>query len=1054
MSVRGGVLSTERAAIILLVLVALLISGPIWGPGMINTRGGGDSPFLLQRLDQVVVNMRSGVFPARWMPDAAYGLGYPFFNYYSALPYYLGGLFVLLGLDILTTLKLIQTLGFVAAALAMFGWMRGHTRSAWAAWLAAVAYTAAPFHLVNVYVRGDSLSEFYAFIFYPLILWGLDRALAATSTQTGAWTRIRSPLSMWSAGFSRSAVWLWPALAYAGLIASHNISALIFSPFVGLYVVCVSLGQRRVAGRMLFTGVLALGMGIVLTAWVSLPALLERASVQSDMLTGGYFHYTQHFRTMDLVQWRPFFVYDIGSTGETPFAMGLAQAVLTIAGGAVLVARVLRRQAGVVDVFILVGLLLSTLMITPLSELAWRHLPLLPTIQFPWRFLSVQALFTAATTVALIPERGPHRGASLAAPIAAMIIAAVLVPLRPERLSINPEDVTTERLQLYELFTENIGTTIRYEWLPRAVAPRPFTSEALIEPDAIPRAIPLDGTESETVLIERGAARSTWRTSGEGGDAAFPLLYWPGWRAQVDGVSTPVWSVEGSGYLALTLPPGEHIVTLRLYPTWTRALAGVVSLCGLLTIVALVIRCREEIDWRPAGIGVAAVLLVVLGLRVMTGRPQPVSQTDLTMDFDRMPYLHHNPAGITFGTVDDVVVRLDGYTLSAEVLAPGDTLAVGMDWAGAAESHIARVRLVSPAVLRHEIMPLAEATCDLGSDDCGLVLLKTPAEIARGVYLLQLSVLAPDGLRVPARSSDEHTYGVLYLKPVRVPDGPALPVETSVLAPYGPAVRLHEATIEAAGSDHIGVSLSWSTRYRIGANYGISLRLLDAQEHAVAVLDTQPGYGFLPTSLWRPGELVDDHYMLALSDGATPGDGYHLLVILYQVSTGEAVGQARLGDFSLPLESAVHIQRPPRSDVLPALEHVVGVDFGGAIRLAGCDFERRDDLARVTLWWQALSSVEEDYTVFVHLFDPRDESVPVQSDAMPQADAYPTSWWVEGEVISETVALPLGGVAAGSYRIAVGMYDEDLVRLRAIGPDGAAVPDDRVVLPVEVNVEL
>jgi len=29
--------------------------------------------------------------------------------------------------------------------------------------------------MVNAYVRGDSLSEFYAFVFYPLILWSILR---------------------------------------------------------------------------------------------------------------------------------------------------------------------------------------------------------------------------------------------------------------------------------------------------------------------------------------------------------------------------------------------------------------------------------------------------------------------------------------------------------------------------------------------------------------------------------------------------------------------------------------------------------------------------------------------------------------------------------------------------------------------------------------------------------------------------------------------------------------------------------------------------------------
>ena len=87
-------------------------------------------------------NLRAGVFPARWMPDAAYGLGYPQFSYYAALPFYLAGLFALVGLDILTALKLVQALGFVAAALAMYGWMHRLTRRPWAAWLAAARSAA------------------------------------------------------------------------------------------------------------------------------------------------------------------------------------------------------------------------------------------------------------------------------------------------------------------------------------------------------------------------------------------------------------------------------------------------------------------------------------------------------------------------------------------------------------------------------------------------------------------------------------------------------------------------------------------------------------------------------------------------------------------------------------------------------------------------------------------------------------------------------------------------------------------------------------------------
>jgi 4-amino-4-deoxy-L-arabinose transferase-like glycosyltransferase len=145
------------------------------GDGPINTRGGGDSPFLLVRLHQLVSNLSAGVFPARWMPDAAYGLGYPFFNFYASLPYYIAALFKLGGFGFIWAIKLTQLLGFVAAAASMYLLAKRLFKREASAILAALAYTYAPYHLVNVYVRGDALSEFYAFVFYPLILWALLR---------------------------------------------------------------------------------------------------------------------------------------------------------------------------------------------------------------------------------------------------------------------------------------------------------------------------------------------------------------------------------------------------------------------------------------------------------------------------------------------------------------------------------------------------------------------------------------------------------------------------------------------------------------------------------------------------------------------------------------------------------------------------------------------------------------------------------------------------------------------------------------------------------------
>ena len=1037
----------DRIAVTTLILVAMAVAAPVWGPGMVNTRGGGDSPFLLQRTDQMVANLRAGVFPARWMPDAAYGLGYPFFSYYSALPYYLAGLLAIAGLDLITAIKMVQTLGFVASALAMYGWTCRTTRNRGAAWLAAVAYTVAPFHLVNVYVRGDSLSEFYAFVFYPLILWGLDRATNPESQV--------SDLESRAANARSHARWLWPGLAYAGLILTHNISALIFSPFVLLYVLAsASRGSDRWR-HSLTLGVLALGFGLLLSAWVWIPTLAERGLVQTEGLTDDYFHYSRHFRRTDLVQRSFLFDYSVVPGGDSPFAMGLPQAGFAALGGLALIARGLlhtARPGGWVRKHlrwggIVLSLLISTAMITPFSEFLWDHLPLLSMIQFPWRFLSVQAVFAAAMTAGLVPNGrwGPWVGLM----VAATLVAAILIPLRPERLVVSSADVTIERLQLYELFTQNIGTTIRYEWLPEAVVPRPFTSGALVEPASPPPAVPLGAASLDATLLARGPTRQEWRVGGGGGSVAFPLLYWPGWRAQVDGDPVQVWPVEGSGYLALTVPSGEHTVLLRLARTPVRAVAEAVSLCALLILVVVLISARLQIPWRSLiRLMTLAVLPVLAFLLLPRGQSYgQYSDDDLTMDFDQMPYLHHNPGGVGF----EGGMRLVGYALSADELGPGDTLTVTLNWSTVDGVYTATVGLVSPAALRHEVAPVAEATT-LVTDLPEVLTLRLPDDTPRGVILLQLRLFGPGG-ELHARTPSGRTRGTLYLQPVRVPRGPAIARDASVLTPFGPAIRLHAAMVTQPDADRLSIRLNWSTVRPLAANYGISLRLLDARDRTVAVLDTQPGYGFLPTSLWRPGELVSDQFMLTLPDDLSPGDEYCLMVILYQVATWEAMGQVRLGDFSVPLGTPFEARRPPRSFSPPFPQHPLAVDFGKEVRLVGYDLEQEEGGAiRLTLWWRALQSPADDYTVFVHLFDAATEAIVAQSDAMPQDGAYPTSWWTAGEVVSETVRLSLGGGAARDYLLAVGLYDRTVTRLQAVGVDGQPVPGNRVVLPEGVGV--
>jgi hypothetical protein len=88
----------------------------------------------------------------------------------------------------------------------------------------------------------------------------------------------------------------------------------------------------------------------------------------------------------------------------------------------------------------------------------------------------------------------------------------------------------------------------------------------------------------------------------------------------------------------------------------------------------------------------------------------------------------------------------------------------------------------------------------------------------------------------------------------------------------------------------------------------------------------------------------------------------------------------------------------------------------------------------------------------VHLIDQNGGRVVVQDDAVPRGWTYPTNWWESGEIIEDTITLPLAGVPAGDYRLMIGLYDPATgMRLRAFTGGEQPVLDDAVELTI-VNV--
>ncbi len=100
----------------------------------------------------------------------------------------------------------------------------------------------------------------------------------------------------------------------------------------------------------------------------------------------------------------------------------------------------------------------------------------------------------------------------------------------------------------------------------------------------------------------------------------------------------------------------------------------------------------------------------------------------------------------------------------------------------------------------------------------------------------------------------------------------------------------------------------------------------------------------------------------------------------------------------------------------------------------------------ICLQWQALTPINDDYTVFLQVVDAQDRLVG-QVDAWPLQGTLPTSQWTPGQTITDPYTIQLDpDMPPGAYRLLIGWYLlADLRRLPILNADGAPVDDKLAV---------
>jgi 4-amino-4-deoxy-L-arabinose transferase-like glycosyltransferase len=255
---------------------------------------------------------------------------------------------------------------------------------------------------------------------------------------------------------------------------------------------------------------------------------------------------------------------------------------------------------------------------------------------------------------------------------------------------------------------------------------------------------------------------------------------------------------------------------------------------------------------------------------------------------------------------------------------------------------------------------------------------------------------------------------------------------------------------------YLPVELCWKPLAQTDVPYATFVQLLDLSRlknhNSPGVWGgrrTYPGLGNLPTDRWTPGRSFCDTVLVQVSPDAPTPLGAALEIGFIDPKTDDRLQPTSADGHSLELAAGrgVPILSP---NELPTGEQPVSYVLGDAIGLVHAQIVRAtEDTITLTLTWQSLQSIPYDATTFVHLTG-KDDDLLAQADRQPLEGRLPTSYWIPGQVVTDTINLPLTKDSYnGPFVLTVGMYVwPSLERLSVADASGNPQRDDAITIHV------
>ena len=522
------------------------------------------------RLFELHQAISAGQFPPRWIADLGFGYGYPFYNFYPPFVYYLGEIFHLLGFSLIVSTKIVMIFGFLLSGFFMYLLAKEFFGRAGGI-VAAVFYIYAPYHSVDLYVRG-ALAEFYSFVFLPAVFWS---ALKLVQEKNRKWLILNS-------------------LFLAFLLLSHNLIALASLPFYFFFFVFILLNEKEKKRTVLIFS-LSFVLFLGLTAYFWLPAIFERKYTMVDeILTRELANYKLHF-----VYLRQFMSSPWGYGGSIPgpndgmsFEVGKPHLLLSFLAGILGAYFLLKRKKEEhLFSFFFFLFLFSLFMASFHSQFIWEKLKPLWYLQFPWRFLVFTAIFSSLLSGGIVDYF--YRLTKRYSPACWLVI---LVPIllviflykdyfQPARyLEVTDKNYTSEEDLKWRV------SKMSFEYVPKGIATVLSdiqTTQVDIKKEEIPKQS-FQAINNIKVTEQQNLPHlKRFLVEGEGGILTINTYYFPGWEVRIDGQKVAVDDNNKFKLITVNVPKGEHLVEAKFKNTLLRIVGNSLTVISL-SLIALI----------------------------------------------------------------------------------------------------------------------------------------------------------------------------------------------------------------------------------------------------------------------------------------------------------------------------------------------------------------------------------------------------------------------------------------------------------------------------------